>query len=299
VAQEATELYKLLRPTLLKIGILPNLNGQLDGNFGTTVRWSKFFTSSAEANYSGSSEAFSEKIDESVLSSKTFSKNSLVDLRFLDFLLPVSTNADTGFGFSAALSCGYNGLFQSTSGYKTVQAETIFFNQDKTIHKIMPTVDFGISGVLNRVFTFEVSGAFLPYVLMLENGSKLYSTYDEEIPYSLNNNCMGWKAGLGLGTISLPIGDLLLKGSAIGLFGIYNTRQDVVTGNYKTKIQTSTDYASLGLNATLEYKLGFLSKVFKIIPAVSLGYTYFQESYGDINPSPMTSIKAGVTLSSK
>lgn len=298
-AQDTGELYEFLRPTLLKIGILPNMDGMLDGNFGTTLRWNKVLTTSVAANYSGSSQAVTEETDTVKLSSKTFSKNADVDLKLLDFMLPVPATADTGFGFSAALTGIYSGLFQSTSGYKTAQAETIFFNQDKTIHKIMPTVDFGFSGVFSRALTFEVTGAFLPYIIMLENGTKLYSTYDEEIPYSLNNSCMGWKAGLSLATLKLPGGNFSFKGGAIGMFGTYNTRQDVVTGNYKTTIETTTDYLSIGITASLEYKPAFLKKLVSVSPAISLGYTYFEEAYGDSSSAPLASYKVGMSLSSK
>ena len=298
-AQDPPAFFDLLKPSFIKMGILPNLDGMLDGNLDLSFRWNSLLTTSAEANFSGSSEDSTANSDNVAMSAKTYSKNYGGDLRALELTLPWEMGEGSGLGLSAALACGYTGLNQSTSGYKTAQGETIFFNQTKMVHKIMPTLELGLTGVFNKAISLEANGAFLPYVLMLENGSKLYSTYDQEIPYILSNRCMGWTAKLRVATLEFPLGDISLKGALVGLFGNNKTRQDVVTGNFKTTIETYSLYRSLDVDLMVEYNLGFMKKILSLSPAVAMGYSILQESFDNQNISPVTGWKFGLTVSSK
>ncbi len=296
-AQEVT-LQELFRPSMLKLGLMPNLDGLLDGNFAGTLRWSRLFTSSASANYSGSNKEVSETSAAAVFKAKTFSRTYFAEVNFLEFMA-TSTLGSGGLGYGAALSCSYTGLNESTSGYKTAQAETIYFNKDRMLHTIMPTVDFNAAVAVGQAFSLEASGAFLPYVLILETGSKLYSTYDQAIPYTLTNVCMGWKASFGAASFFSPYSNFSLQANVTGLFGTYGTIQDIVTGNIKTTIQTASAYTSLSGDASFEYRFAFLKKLLGLVPAVNVGCGLTTESFDAVSSGYALAWRAGVTIGSR
>jgi hypothetical protein len=294
----AASLSELLRPSLLKLGVLPNLDGLLDGNFEATLKWSKYLSSGLEADYSGSSDSAKETAGAAVLEAKVFQKDYTGRLRLLEFLVPMSLGGGSGIGLGAGLACGYSGLSQSLSGYKTVQGETVYFNQDKLVHRIMPTLDLSLAAA-GRKLSLDVSGAYLPYVLILEEGRKLYSTYPEAIPYSVTNVCSGWRGKLGIATMGSALGDISIGAEATGLFGKYGTIQKVVTGNYKTTIETYDDYSSISGTAYLEYRMGYLRKALGLVPALKLGCSLSYETFGAIPAEPELAWKAGLSLGSR
>ncbi len=298
-AQDAASISELLRPALLKLGVLPNLDGLLDGNFEATVKWSSRLSSGIEASYSGSSDSEKEESGSAVLEAKSFRKDYAGRLRLLEFLLPLDLGGGTGLGIGAGLACGYSGLSQSVSGYKTTQGETVYFNQDKIVHRVMPTLDLELAASLGRRLSVEASGAYLPYVLVLEEGRKLYSTYPEAIPYSLTNTCSGWRGRASLSTSGFALGDIGIGAEATGLFGKYSTVQEIVTGNYKTTITTYDDYASISGNAYLEYRMGFLKRTLGLVPALTAGCELRRESFGGIESEPSLLWKAGLSLGSR
>jgi hypothetical protein len=295
---QAPSLPELLRPSMVKLGVMPNLDGLLDGNFAATVRWSRSLSSSVSADYSGRSDSQKDSSGEAVLEAKTFGRDYSAHLKLLDFLHPIALGAGSGLGIGAALACSYSGESKSISGYKTVQGETVFFNQDRLVHRIMPTVDLGAAFAAGPSLTGSVGGAFLPYVYMIETGSKLYSTYDEAIPYTLHNACKGWRAEAELAAVG-GLGGASLKVELTSLFGKYGTVQKVVTGNYATTIETYSDYASLEGSATLELKLGFLKKSLGLVPAISLGCGLSSEAFEGAKLDPSLRWRAGVTVGSR
>jgi hypothetical protein len=167
------------------------------------------------------------------------------------------------------------------------------------VHRLSPTVDFDVAAVLGRSLSVEASGAFLPYVLMLEDGSKLYSTYPTAIPYSLQNVCMGCRGNVGLSTSGLPIGDVSLGAEATWLFGKYGTVQEIVAGNYKTTIETYDDYSSLTGEGFVEYRMTWLSGLVGIVPALRVGCGLMYETYGTQVTGPSYLWKAGISLGSR
>jgi len=286
----------LIRPAMLKVGLLPNLDGLLDGTVDMTLRWAPGMSSSLVGGFTNDSDELSETSGEAVVKAKVFNRAYDARLVLWEGLWTLAGEDGGGVGLTLGLSAGYHGLTQSVSGYKTALGETIYFNQDRSVHRVLPGLDLGLFAGSGGGFTAELSGSFLPYVMVFESGSKVYSTYDTAIPYSLRNTGMGARIGLDLATHGGAAGDLSLEVEASGVYGSFTTRQDVVTGNIKTTILTWAPYWQVSGGGTLEIQLGFLAPWLGMVPALTVGVDAELESFGGVLSELDLAYRFGLTV---
>lgn len=287
----------LVRPQAFSVGLFPNLDGLLDGNLSGTLKWSPELSSSIDAKYLGSSEEATETSGTATAKAKTFEKKYVANATIVDFMASFGT-AEGGLGLGAGISCAYSATIKSVSGYKSALGETTYFNKDSLAQVLTPSVDARAALAFGGAFAAELRGSFLPYAWMYETGSKLYSTYDEAIPYELSNACMGWGAGLDLKARFGTFGEFGVRGEAKGLYGDFGQVQDIVTGNIKTRISTKSAYAAYEGDLSIQYRLAFLREMLNIVPALGVGASYATESFDGVFSTSPIKWRFGLSFSS-
>ncbi len=263
-----------LSPEKLLLGVFPNTDGFTDSKFAYSKNYLIYFSSGIDANYTTSND----NITLDNFESKTLKKEALVQLDVVNFTMPFDFGEDSLIGFKAGANCVY--LFNNldTAGYKEIQADTVYFNEDKNIHSITPSVDAGIKGAISTYLNFNITGGYLPFVLIKEKGEKNYSTYDNPIKYSLQNRDSGFQAQVSIDTLGLPTGDFGIWGKYIQFMGDYQTEQKLILGNYQTTIKTYSEYKKLIIDIGLNYKITFLKQYSDYVPILSVAYSKNQET---------------------
>jgi len=285
-----------LSPASFSMGLSPNLSGQLDGQVDMQLRWNGTWASGIKGGYYGSNFEENGTQNDTEYASKTFAKNYNANLTLAEGLWTHFTSETGGFGFGVSLETSYIGAQESTSGYKTAQGITTYFNRDRSYHQLLPALYLSFLTGKKDILRMEIAGTYMPFVFIYEEGSKLYSTYDEAIPYSLTNFCQALRGQGTFATLGLPIGNIKLSGDYLWIFGKYATRQDIINGNYLTTVQTYSDYQKYQIRAELEYQMDYLEKRLKVTPALLLGTTVLWENFDTIQGTPIQNIQIGVSL---
>jgi hypothetical protein len=266
----------LLAPDKLEIGIFPNSDGFMDAKFNLSGNYMTNFSSGVKADYSSRSNDISIK-DE--YEAKTITKELYLDINALDYIYPMSIGKESLLGFKGGASIMYLFDNKESAGYKNVQSQSVYFNEKKSIHNITPAIGGGLGGVFGSLISFTLDASFLPFVVIRESGEKRYSTYENAIPYSVTNYNIGYQAKVALERKGYSLGDFELFASFLNFSGEYMTKQEIITGNYKTTVKTVTDYTRIRFDAGFNYKMTYLQDLFNFIPIVSLAYSRNYESF--------------------
>lgn len=301
-ANDKSSLAETLKPSFLALGVLPTLDGFIDGRLDSSLRWTPWMGSNLRFLYSSSSELANESDDTTVLNAKVFSKDYRAQIDVLEVLIPFPAAKGGGLALGASVGARWEGNDESLSGYRQTSEETVYFNQNRFIHRMAPTLHLSLlgtnAGAGSPRFNFTVKGSFFPWVGIFESGEKVYSTWEDPIPFELWNNGMGWQAQVELASIGFRLVDISLAGSVVGLFGNYTSRQSIISGNWLTTIETSAAWERYECDSTLDIALPFLRKRFKIIPVLSLAYRITIERFDELAPSWWDSWKLGFSVRS-
>jgi len=267
-----------ISPEELLLGIFPNTDGFMDGKFSYKKNYLTYCSSGISTDYSSTND----KVKESgKLESSTLKKEIKAELEALGFTVPFEFSEKTIFGLKFIANGTY--LFNNldTSGYKIDQGQTVYFNTKKNIHSLIPTVDLGLNGVSTEYFSVSLSGGYLPLVYIYERGEKKYSTYDNPIKYNLRNTNTGYHAQGSIIFQNLPIGNFEIFGKLMNFGGNYQTRQELIIGNYKTTIKTDTDYTRRLIDIGINHKMTYLAEFSGYAPVVSVQYSKNKETLDD------------------
>ena len=267
-----------LSPDTLLLGLFPNTDGFMDGKASLNKNYLGFLNSGADVTYSTMNDTANI---ENKLESSTIRKELLAKAQALGFQYPLQLGNIGFIGFKIAAGAMYIYNKNTTSGYRVEQGETVYFNSIKNMHNVTPSADAEINMVLTRYFNMHLTGGYLPYVFIMEKGRKLYSSYDSPITYSLRNSNTGYHVELTMSVTDLLIGDFELFGKFMNYSGDYQTRQELVTGNYRTTIKTYSENTRRMIDIGINYALTFVGNYISYIPILSLTYSQNYEKLGD------------------
>jgi hypothetical protein len=267
-----------LSPDKMLMGLFPNTDGFIDGKIELNRNYLGYFNSGFNVAYSAINDTSSK---EGQFESSTLKKEVLARAQLFGGQIPIQMSENSFLGLKLAAGAVYSYTRSASSGYKTEQGETIYFNTKKDIHNVSPAADAEINIILSRYFSLHLTGGYLAYVFIDEQGEKKYSSYENPIKYSYRNINNGYHAEGSMILSDLPFGDIEIYGHFYNYMGEYQTDQVLITGAYLTKIKTYSTYSKRVLDIGVNYTLTFLAGYSQYIPIVSFGYTSNYEKIGD------------------
>lgn len=274
----AKEMKDRLFPEEFILGLFPNTDGFLDGRLILNRNYLDRLTSGLEVHYTTKND---ESYKEEVFKISETRKELTVQTDAVGMQFPFRFSDTIVSGFTVSCGGQYTHNDITASGYRIDHDDTVYFNTEKTIHTITPTIDLSWNLHIASMLELNTQAGYLAYMYINESGEKNYSTYDKPVEYTFTNTNSGYYISGTAGIVNTPIGDISSEIRFQTYGGDYYSKQVVVTGAYLTTIRSHDTFESRHIGLLLHYEITPLHASTSYTPIVTAGYTNTYEKLGD------------------